>query len=218
MSLKIAVVGAGGVGSKLGKMAGRTHQVQFGVRDPAKYAHLAGGNISVKSVKEAVAWADVVLVAAVGGHEDATIQAVAASLGPDIKGKVVVDAMNPLTAWPALEVRWNGKSGGEVFSEALPGSHVFKAFNTIGDNQMEHGDGSAISGQQLTMMFAGGPEGKDKVEELIGAVGFKPVFVGPIRYARNLEAIAELWIHLGVPGVGTAEKWGRDFHFQVLKK
>lgn len=44
-------------------------------------------------------------------------------------------------------------------------------------------------------------------------------YVGPIRYARNLDAIAELWIHLSIPGCGEgAEDWGRDFHFQVVDK
>ena len=48
--------------------------------------------------------------------------------------------------------------------------------------------------------------------------GFDPRYVGTIRYARNLEAIAELWIHLGIPAITTAERWGRDYHFQVLSK
>lgn len=50
-------------------------------------------------------------------------------------------------------------------------------------------------------------------------VGFEPVFVGPIRYARNLEALAELYIHLGVPGVGATHQKtspGRNFHFQYI--
>lgn len=38
-----------------------------------------------------------------------------------------------------------------------------------------------------------------------------------IRRHRNLEAMAELWIHLGVPGSGFgAEHWGRGFAFHVL--
>ena len=44
-------------------------------------------------------------------------------------------------------------------------------------------------------------------------------YVGPIRYARNLEAIAELWIHLTVPSFGdTPVAWGRSFHFQTITK
>ncbi|KXZ42074.1 hypothetical protein GPECTOR_210g417 [Gonium pectorale] len=105
-----------------------------------------------------------------------------------------------------------------MLAEALPDSHVFKAFNTVGFYHMAKPDGSAISGEQLTMLFAGGPAGRGAAEEVVAAAGFKPAYVGPIRYARNLEAIAELWIHLAVPGVGTAEKWGHDFHFQALRK
>jgi hypothetical protein len=89
-----------------------------------------------------------------------------------------------------------------------------------------------------------------QVDTVVEAVGFKPVYVGPIRYARNLEvgwwrqgssatcwhavrpaaadaarcwvhpqALAELWIHMSVPGVGTAEKiLTRDFNFQFIRK
>ena len=54
-------------------------------------------------------------------------------LGPGIKGKIVVDATNPLAGYPALAVRWGEPlSGGEVLAAALPDSFVFKAFNTIG--------------------------------------------------------------------------------------
>ena len=56
--------------------------------------------------------------------------------------------------------------------------------------------GEGITGQQLTMLLAGAPEGRDIAELVVAGVGFKPKYVGPIRYARNLEAIAELWIHL----------------------
>ncbi len=51
--------------------------------------------------------------------------------------------------------------------------------------------------------------------QVVAGAGFTPTWVGSIRYARNLEALAELWIHLGVPGIGSSDKWGRDFHFQV---
>lgn len=67
--LKIAVVGAGGVGTALGKMASRKHLVRYGVRDPAKYASLAGlPNTSVNTVSEAVSGADLVVLATSGGY------------------------------------------------------------------------------------------------------------------------------------------------------
>ncbi len=66
-----------------------------------------------------------------------------------------------------------------------------------------------------------GPKEKEEVAtKVIAGVGFIPKYVGPIRYARNLEAIAELWIDLGVPFIGQkhgqTEDWGRGFHFQVI--
>jgi predicted dinucleotide-binding enzyme len=43
-------------------------------------------------------------------------------------------------------------------------------------------------GRPISMMFAGpAGQGRDQVAELISDVGFEPVYVGPIRYARNLE-------------------------------
>ncbi|GLC35776.1 hypothetical protein PLESTB_000493000 [Pleodorina starrii] len=219
MTIKIGIIGAGNVGQTLGKIIAKKHPVIYGVRNTAKYSSLTKAeNTSVLSVPEAVKASDVVILAVPGSNDDAGIQAIASSLGADVKGKVLIDATNPLTPYPGLEVRWTGKSGGEVLADALPDTHVFKAFNTIGTNHMAQADGSSLCGEQLSMMFAGGPGGRDLAEEVIGATGFRPEYLGPIRYARNLEAVAELWIHLAVPGVGTAEKWGRDFHFQVMRK
>ncbi len=68
---------------------------------------------------------------------------------------------------------------------------------------------------------AGPPEKRDAVAAVISASGFKPQYVGPIRYARNLEAIAELWHHLAIPSWGdippeVSIEWGYNFHFQVI--
>jgi len=56
------------------------------------------------------------------------------------------------------------------------------------------------------------------VTPTIATKGFAPRYVGPIRYARNLEAMAELWIHCGIgaAGLNHTVDWGRDFAFQVV--
>lgn len=223
MALKVAIIGAGSVGSKLGsKLAPPKFNVKYGARDPAsakvKEVLAAQPTATADTVDASIAWADVVVLATPGAHTDTQMKDLAASLGPNIKGKVLVDVTNPLSAYPGLEVRWTNSSGGEALQALLPDTHVFKAFNTIGAEHMTAGDGSLINGQQLSMLYAGGSEGKEHVEAFISGVGYRPEYVGPIRYARNLEAIAELWIHLGVPGVGTSAKWDRNFHFQVIRK
>lgn len=102
-----------------------------------------------------------------------------------------------------------------MLQQALPGTYVYKAFNTIG---LEHLAQPSIDGTKLTMLIAGAPEKRDVAEAIVRDVGFQPVYVGPIRYARNLEALAELWIHMGVdPVPGGAVKLGRDFHFQLIR-
>ncbi|KAG2447999.1 hypothetical protein HYH02_007027 [Chlamydomonas schloesseri] len=222
MPLKVAVIGAGNVGKTLGGKIARSNPVAYGVRDVSKYADLAAPNQTVKPVAEAIKESDVVLLTVPGAHDDAGIKAIAKSLGPEVKGKIVIDACNPLSAWPGLESRWKeGSSFGEVLAAELPsGTVVYKAFNTVPVEVMAAADGSTIpaAGGPLTLLYAGGPERQEAAEEVIKAVGFKPLYVGPIRYARNLESIAELYVHLSVPGAGIpgVAKWGRMWHLQAL--
>ena len=80
-------------------------------------------------------------------------------------------------------------------------------------------NGQSIPGRNhdqgpLKLLFAGPSEQREAAAQVISAVGFTPTYVGPIRYSRNLEAIAELWIHLAIPGIGSPENWGFTFHFE----
>jgi len=180
----------------------------------------------ISTVHDAVNWGEVIILAVPGSYEDSEIQKVVESLGPGVAGKIVIDVTNPLSpSYPALETRiWkhNGISAGEAFAAAFSKStFVYKAFNTIGAEHMAAAADFLPGGQRLTMLFAGSDDKSKReiVEDVIAGVGFEPVYVGPIRYARNLEALAELWIHLGLDGVGeTKEQWGRNFHFQVVRK
>jgi predicted dinucleotide-binding enzyme len=105
------------------------------------------------------------------------------------------------------------------FCKLLPKSFVFKAFNTVGLNHLGNPDGSLVPGRAdslgpLKMLYCGPLEQREAAAQVISAVGFHPVYVGTLRYSRNLEAIAELWIHLAIPGVGSSENWGMGFHFE----
>lgn len=212
---KIAVVGGGSVGSTLAKaLADSQREVVIAARDPAKTkAKLEESNLAELKVEDsvkAIQSSDVIILATPSLAEDKDIQELASSLG-DVSGKIVIDATNPLDAFQdGLNVRWKqGTSGGEVLATALPTAKVYKSFNTLGVEHMKYAFGK-------DMMIAGDPDEKARevAEGVVSSVGFKPFYVGPIRYARNLEAIAELWIHMAIPPLG-ARNTSRKFWFSI---
>jgi predicted dinucleotide-binding enzyme len=89
-----------------------------------------------------------------------------------------------------------------------------QAFNTVGKTHLEFSDGSKIPNRDaskgpLNMLFAGNKDKEAEAAAVVAAVGFRPIYVGPIKYSRNLEAIAELWIHNAF-----FFGWGEGFHFE----
>ena len=215
MISKIAVLGGGSVGTTLAKaLADNGHTVVIAARDPAKTkGQLEQDKLTelvVEPKDEALKSSDVIILATPGIADDSGIQAFAESLG-DMTGKVVLDATNPLGPFQeGLNVRWDKtKSGGEVLADALPTAKVYKTFNTVGVEHMKYALGK-------DMMIAGDPDEASRkiAEDVVAGVGFKPFYVGPIRYARNLEAIAELWIHMAVPPLG-ARTTSRKFWFSI---
>jgi 8-hydroxy-5-deazaflavin:NADPH oxidoreductase len=197
-------------------------EVTFGSRDPQKSEGLKQAlrqfpKAQYTTVTDAVAWADIVLLCIPGQTDDVSIRHVADLLGGSggVSGKVLIDVTNPLNAQGMLE--WGRElSPTEVLQACLPDTAVFKAFNTCAwEHYAGAAQGAGISETgPLTMMFAGDVVKEKKCADIIRAVGFRPEYCGGIRYARNLEAVAELYIHASY-GMGGAKKWGREWHLQV---
>lgn len=218
----VGVIGSGSVGLALaGRIAlTKEYEIVMSSRHPSELKEKLekeGLSYATASVEEAVK-SDIIVLCVPGSPTDEGCAAIAKGLG-SCAGKVVIDATNPLTAFPGLEVRWTGKSAGEIIAENLPEAAVYKAFNTIGVEHMIDPTGGASDVDKPEDMLVAGddrPEFKAIALKLVKDVGYVPRYVGPIRYARNLEAIAELWIHLAVPPAGdTKENWGRNWNFQV---
>ncbi|CAI5514295.1 unnamed protein product [Closterium sp. Naga37s-1] len=221
--MKIAVLGGtGNVGSKLAqRLCAAGHDVVLTSRNPGDektakalaYVKEGGkGAATAAGVAEAVEGADAVIVATPGyatAEEWSKVVAPFASYGG-----VVLDASNPLTAWPALEVDTDHRStsGAEELKKTLPNAHVFKAFNSVGAELMV---APTLGGKPIAMLFAGSEDAaaKETATKIISAVGFRPEYVGQLRYARNLESFAELWVHLALK-----QGWRRDrFAFDIQK-
>jgi 8-hydroxy-5-deazaflavin:NADPH oxidoreductase len=209
--MKIAVIGVGNVGRTLGvRWAQNGHQVVFGARDPGgekvrRAVIEAGGNATTAAVAEAAAGARVVVLAT---PWHATQSAVTAA--GDLAGKVVVDCTNPLA--PGLQPALSATtSGAEQVAQWAVGARVVKAFNTTGYENMAD---PTYDGGPVTMFICGDDTAaKEIVAGLAGELGFEVVDAGPLPVARNLEALALVWIRLAM-----GQGFGRNIAFKLVRR
>jgi len=188
--MKIAMIGAGNVGSALGRAWLRTGEdVIFGVPDPAdpKYALLPQERLHTPP--EAARNAGVVALATPWPATETAV----GKLG-DLSGKILIDCTNPLgMGRQGLElVIGHGTSGGEQVAVWASGASVFKTLNQIGADSM---DKVGLFPIRPVMFVAGDDEvSKPIVLELITKLGFQAVDAGPLQIARLLEPLGMLWI------------------------
>lgn len=185
--MKIAIIGAGNVGSTLGRrFVEAGHEVTFGVPKPEEHqdGNLAG---PATTVTEAAATADAILLAV----PYAAAKSVVEECG-GLAEKIVIDATNPLGMTPNglnLTVGFTS-SGVEEIAAAGPEAKFVKCFNQTGFANMADPRGS--------MMFVCGDdsEANEVVRKLAADIGFDAITVGDLTKARLLEPLAMLWIHL----------------------
>ena len=184
----IAVIGAGRVGSTLGRRwSALGHHVVYGVRDPSDPKHSVLGP-NVATVAGAVVGADIVLVALPWGAVQATLT------GLDLGDAVVIDATNPL-AVNARELAQHPELSGAELITGWTGSHrVVKAFNTTGSANMA--DPGYPQAPALMLVAGEDAEAKGAVLELAGELGFDAADAGGLVAARDLEHVALLWIRM----------------------
>jgi NADPH-dependent F420 reductase len=197
--MKVAIIGAGNVGTALATSIARAgHEVIITSRDPddAAEAAAATGARVVGSNATAAAEADVV-IPAVGF---AALPEVAAEIAEPAAGKPVVDVTNRMSYGEAGPDMDTTSSNAEEVAAMLPKSPVVKAFNTLfASHQAE----PTADGVQLDGFVAGDdPAAKAKVLELVRSLGLRPIDVGPLVRARQLEALAFLNIVLDIVNDG----------------
>ena len=195
--MKVAIIGTGNVGRALGGSLARAgHEVTFAGRDVAKTERVASelGGFAADTAADAAADAaqgvDVIVLAIPSGEVAAVVTGIASAA----VGKVVLDATNPLKPDYSGLANAGGPSTAELVAELVPGAHVAKAFNTLfGAVQAD----PTTHGTMLDALYATDDEvAAAAVSELASSIGFRPVRVGPLAAARELEAIAWLNIRL----------------------
>jgi predicted dinucleotide-binding enzyme len=186
--MKIAVIGAGKVGGTLGrKWAEVGHEVVYGVRTP--------GAPATAPVADAVAGAEVVVLAIPG----AAAKTVLASLAGALSGKVVIDATNDM----------QGEGTLHAIEEIGDGAHPVRAFSTLG---WENFADPMFDGVKADLFYTA-EEGRaqEVADELIADIGLEPVWLGGLDTLDVLDSLARLWFLLALQ-----RKHGRRLAFKML--
>ena len=126
----------------------------------------------------------------------------------ELEGKVIVDITNPIDTEAFEPLTLDAGSAAQELDAATPESaKVVKAFNTTFAGTLEPGE---VAGTQLDVLIAGDDaDAKAKVAELVETSGLRAIDVGPLRRARELEALG--YLHMAVQdalgsGYGSAVK------------
>jgi predicted dinucleotide-binding enzyme len=198
---KVGVFGTGNVGQVLATgMLGLGHEVMLAGREASNEKALAwakknGERASVGTFADAAAFGEIIILATLWtGTENALKLA-----GPErLRGKLVIDATNPLAmgpTGPSLAIG-HTDSGGEQVQRWLPGAHVVKCWNTVGNALMVNPN---LPGGKPDMFIAGNDAAAKKtVGEILTAFGWETVDIGGIEGARLLEPLCILWVKYGV--------------------
>ena len=197
--MKIGFVGYGQMAAALSSRWAATHATFIGGRNLAKANALAerlGRGTRHGSAAEAVHFGEAVVLAT---QHHAVFAAMDEAGGPAaFAGKLVIDINNPVSAFDGnfLVKDYDGRSLAGAIAACAPGAAVVKAFNMCQATVWQM-DPPLFDGRRLAVLTCGNdPSAKGKVAGLIEEIGAEPVDLGPLDYARLLEAAAAIVIKL----------------------
>ena len=208
-AMKIGVVGSGKLGGTVGGLWAKAgHQVLFSSRHPDELKGLVeglGANARAGTVEEAVKFGDVILVAV----PYAALPQVGRDNAAALKGKVVLDACNPIPGRDGDIVQEALANGvGETSVKYLPGTRLVRAFNSFGARSFA--SESHRAGEPIGVPIASDDSEALKVAiKLVHDAGFEPVavplarareFAPPEALFRQALPVSELKARLGIKG------------------
>lgn len=182
----ITIIGSGNMARGIGTRAvaaGRSLQILD--RKPAKAEALAaelGAQVTAGSTESVPAGAIVVLALPYDAAREMVTR-----YGADLAGKTVIDITNPIdfATFDSLVVAPGTSAAEEIQALAAPGVTVVKAFNTTFAGTLVAG---SVAGQPLDVFIASDPaDARAQVASFVTDAGLRPIDVGPLRRARELE-------------------------------
>jgi 8-hydroxy-5-deazaflavin:NADPH oxidoreductase len=196
--MKVTIVGAGNMGRGLGTRAvAGGHEVEILAQDPTHAQKLAedlGSSATTIEAGDPFGGEVVVFAVYYPGIKDAVRQ-----YADQLPGKVVVDITNPVDTqtWDRLATAPGTSSAEEVAQLVPEGTPVVKAFNTTFAATLVAGE---VAGQPLDVLIAGDDQAaKQKVAQLAADGGLRPLDVGPLARAQQLEQLGFLHITVQQP-------------------
>jgi 8-hydroxy-5-deazaflavin:NADPH oxidoreductase len=178
--MKIGIVGAGMIGATTARLfAEAGHDVAISnSRGPESLQSIVteiGPRARAVSVEDAARFGDVVLLAVPWRKPEALPSADA------LKGKIVIDAMNPYAEGGGIE-DLRGRTSSEHTRQRLPGARLVKAFNTMYYKHLAANGRKDLPTAERNAIFVAGDDEDAKriVMKLIEEIGFGPVDTGSL--------------------------------------
>jgi 8-hydroxy-5-deazaflavin:NADPH oxidoreductase len=209
--MKIGILGSGDVGKSFARaFAAAGHDVKIGSRTPEKlndFAAQAGSNVAASTFKETARFGEVIVLATLGSG---TEEAIRLAEPANFKGKVTIDATNPLDFAPGGPPKLaigHTDSLGERVQRWAPDAKVVKAFNTVGNALFYK---PQLRGGPPDMFICGNDaEAKKAVSRICSEFGWGVVDLGGIESSRYLEPMCMTWVLHGI----LSGSWGHAFKF-----
>jgi len=187
-NVSVGVIGSGRLGTALSRQLLKTgYEVRIAnSRGPQSLALMLGvllPDAIAATVDEAVSASDVIILA-IPSHQYTTLNPSA------FEGKIVIDAMN---YWSPVE----GKiaefmdpniGSSEYIQTYLKGANVVKSLNHVAYNELEEHNLPAGDPKRRAVALAGDDmDAKQLVSELIDAIGFDAVDMGPLSTGKQFQ-------------------------------
>lgn len=186
-ALRIGVIGSGRVGGTIGALWVKAgHEVMFSSLDIEHDKALAarlGSGARAGTPKEAAAFGEVLFFAV----PYAALPGLGRDLAAEIKGKIVLDASNPIPGRDGdMAKEALAKGTGVASPQFLPGARIVRAYNEVGYTRMR--DEAHRAGERLGIPVAGDDAQALKTAvRLVQDAGHEPVVVGGLARAREFD-------------------------------
>jgi len=183
--MKIGIIGAGAIGQAFAKQAAKAgYEIIIsnsrGAQSLSGIVKNFADNVKAGSVQEA-ANADVIFLAIPWQHLEQAISSVSSW-----KGRIVIDATNPVMT-PGFQLPDLGdKTSSEVVEELIPGASLVKAFNTFTPDLLA-ANPQETNGKRVIFFSGNEVKAKSIIAGIINKIGFAGIDLGRLNEGGKLQ-------------------------------